>query len=69
MTGPPAVSTEIRGPKNVGLIEAARLSGAEVVEQLHGIHGVMPHAVDPAAARRLWDVSQELVDTARASTS
>lgn len=42
---------------------------AEVVEQLQGIHGVMPHALDSAAARRLWDVSQELVDTARAATS
>ncbi|MEO5831750.1 MAG: SDR family NAD(P)-dependent oxidoreductase [Nakamurella sp.] len=41
---------------------------AKVVEQLDGIHGVMPHALDPAAARRLWDVSQELVDTARATT-
>ena len=34
MTGPPVVSTEIGGPKSVELIEAARLSGAEVVEQL-----------------------------------
>ena len=42
---------------------------AEVVEQLQGIHGVMRHALEPAAARRLWDVSQELVDAARATTS
>ena len=26
-----------------------------------GIHGVLPHALDPVAARRLWDVSAELV--------
>ncbi len=38
---------------------------AETVEQLNGIHGVLPHALDPAAARRLWDVSQELLSTAR----
>ncbi len=40
---------------------------AEVVEQLHGIEGVLPHALDPDAARRLWDVSTELVETARAA--
>ncbi len=39
---------------------------AEVVQQLHGIHGVLPHALDPDAARRLWDVSTELVAAARA---
>jgi NAD(P)-dependent dehydrogenase (short-subunit alcohol dehydrogenase family) len=38
---------------------------APVVERLAGIHGVMPHALDPDAARRLWDVSLELVDAAR----
>ena len=26
-----------------------------------GIHGVLPHALDPHAARRLWEVSTELV--------
>ena len=26
-----------------------------------GIHGVLPHALDPDAARRLWEVSGELV--------
>ncbi|MGY1714766.1 SDR family NAD(P)-dependent oxidoreductase [Geodermatophilus sp. SYSU D01106] len=40
---------------------------AEVVDRLQGLHGVVPHALDPVAARRLWDVSQELVDTARAA--
>ena len=38
---------------------------AAVVEELRGIHGVLPHALDPVAARRLWDVSQGLVDAAR----
>ncbi len=41
---------------------------AEVVEQLNGIHGVLPHALDPDAARRLWDVSQSLLAAARATT-
>lgn len=26
-----------------------------------GLHGVVPHAVDPEAAERLWDVSEQLV--------
>ncbi|WP_369258166.1 SDR family NAD(P)-dependent oxidoreductase [Geodermatophilus amargosae] len=40
---------------------------AEVVERLDGIHGVVPHALDPDAARRLWDVSERLVASARAA--
>ena len=38
---------------------------AEVVGQLRGIHGVMPHALDPEAARRLWDASEALLAEAR----
>jgi NAD(P)-dependent dehydrogenase (short-subunit alcohol dehydrogenase family) len=38
---------------------------AEVVERVNGIHGVVPHALDPDAARRLWDVSEQLVADAR----
>ena len=38
---------------------------AEVVDQLHGIHGVLRHALDPDDARRLWDVSEQLVAAAR----
>jgi NAD(P)-dependent dehydrogenase (short-subunit alcohol dehydrogenase family) len=34
---------------------------AEVVDSVGGIHGVMPHALDPEAARRLWTVSEELL--------
>jgi len=35
---------------------------ADVVPAIvDGIHGVLPHALDPVAARRLWDVSAELV--------
>ena len=38
---------------------------AEVVEQLRGLSGVLPHALDPDDARRLWDVSEALVAAAR----
>lgn len=38
---------------------------AAVVDQLDGIHGVMPHALDPDDARRLWDVSEDLLAAAR----
>lgn len=40
---------------------------AEVVPELHGIWGVLPHALDPDDARRLWDVSEQLVTEARSS--
>ncbi|MFA4929512.1 MAG: SDR family NAD(P)-dependent oxidoreductase [Patulibacter sp.] len=39
---------------------------ASVVDQIEGVHGVLPHALDPDDARRLWDVSEELVAAARA---
>ena len=39
---------------------------AEVVDQLDGLSGVLPHALDPEAARRLWDVSEQLLAAARA---
>ena len=38
---------------------------APVVDEIQGIHGVLAHALDPEAARRLWDVSEELVAAAR----
>jgi NAD(P)-dependent dehydrogenase (short-subunit alcohol dehydrogenase family) len=38
---------------------------AAVVEQLRGLSGVLPHALDPDDARRLWDVSEELLAAAR----
>ena len=41
---------------------------AEVVEQLDGIHGVLPHALDPGAAGRLWDLSESLLTAAREPT-
>ncbi len=41
---------------------------AEEVDELRGIRGVMPHALDPEAARRLWDVSEELLAAARAGS-
>lgn len=42
---------------------------AEVVEQVRGVHGVVPHALDPQDARRLWDVSEELLAEARPGTT
>ena len=36
-----------------------------MVEEIQGIHGVRDYALDPDAARRLWDVSLELLDQAR----
>ncbi len=38
---------------------------ADVVDQLDGIHGVVPHALDHDDARRLWDVSADLLAAAR----
>ena len=38
---------------------------ADVVERVEGIHGVVAHALDPEAARRLWTVSEELLAGAR----
>ena len=40
-------------------------SEAEIVDELQGWAGVMRHALDPADARRLWDVSEELLAAAR----
>jgi len=42
---------------------------AEVVQQLRGPTGVLPHALDPDAARRLWDLSEHLLAEARARTA
>ena len=38
---------------------------AEVVDEIQGIRGVVPHALDPDDARRLWDVSVALIEDAR----
>jgi NAD(P)-dependent dehydrogenase (short-subunit alcohol dehydrogenase family) len=39
---------------------------AELVDAItDGIHGVRAHALDPVAAQRLWDVSEELLAAAR----
>jgi hypothetical protein len=32
-----------------------------VREITDGVHGVMPHSLDPAVAKQLWDVSVELI--------
>jgi NAD(P)-dependent dehydrogenase (short-subunit alcohol dehydrogenase family) len=40
---------------------------AEVVPELRGLHGVLRHALDPQAARELWDVSEELLAAARSA--
>ncbi|MEH3053703.1 MAG: SDR family NAD(P)-dependent oxidoreductase [Patulibacter minatonensis] len=41
---------------------------AEVVDQIQGVHGVLPHALDPQAAERLWEVSEALLAEARLGT-
>ena len=38
---------------------------AEVVDQLRGLAGVLPHALDRDAARQLWDASAQLLAAAR----
>ena len=39
---------------------------AEVVSAIQGgVHGVLPHALDPAAADRLWEVSERLLAQSR----
>jgi NAD(P)-dependent dehydrogenase (short-subunit alcohol dehydrogenase family) len=40
---------------------------AEVVSEMRGLDGVLPHALDPQDARRLWDVSERLLAEARAA--
>ncbi|MFI5937037.1 SDR family NAD(P)-dependent oxidoreductase [Actinoplanes sp. NPDC051494] len=40
-------------------------SESDIVDDMQGWAGVMRHALDPAAARRLWDVSEELIAEAR----
>lgn len=42
---------------------------AEVVQRLNGLAGVLPHALDPNAARQLWGVSEQLISTARTSAA
>lgn len=42
---------------------------AEVVDELQGLAGVLPHALDPDAAQRLWEVSEELLAAARAGST
>ncbi len=42
---------------------------AEVVDELRGVAGVLPHALDPQAARELWEVSEQLVADARAAST
>ena len=42
---------------------------APVVDELAGIHGVRAYALDPDAAHRLWNVSEQLLAAARQSRS
>lgn len=42
---------------------------AEVVDQLHGLAGVLPHALDRHAARQLWEASEQLLAVARTARS
>ena len=59
-----ATSPQVRG---VGGRYFEDCHEARVVPELVGLDGVVPHAVDPGAARRLWEVSEELLATARAA--
>lgn len=59
-----ATSPDLAG---VGGLYLEDCQQAELVEAIpDGIHGVMAHALDPDDARRLWDVSQDLLAAARA---
>ncbi len=42
---------------------------AEVVPEIRGLTGVRDYALDPVAARGLWEVSLELLDAARADAA
>jgi NAD(P)-dependent dehydrogenase (short-subunit alcohol dehydrogenase family) len=42
---------------------------AEVVTEMAGIRGVLSHALDPEAAKRLWTVSEQLLADARAAAT
>ena len=57
-----ATSPQVRG---IGGRYFEDCNEADVVDQLNGIHGVMPHALDPDDAFRLWNVSMDLLATAR----
>ncbi|MCB5273501.1 D-beta-hydroxybutyrate dehydrogenase [Arthrobacter sp. SO5] len=76
--GLPVKSVEQGAATSVLLATAPALEGiggryfedcneARTVTQItDGLHGVLGYALDPDAARRLWDVSVELLDAARA---
>ncbi len=36
---------------------------AVTLDRVKGLMGVLPYAIDPAAATRLWQVSEELLAT------
>lgn len=57
-----AASPEVRG---IGGRYFEDCHEAQVVERLDGLAGVLPHAVDPDAARELWEVSERLIAAAR----
>ena len=59
-----AVSPQVQG---IGGRYFENCQEAETVPQLRGLDGVLPHALDPEAARRLWDTSEQLLTDARAA--
>lgn len=61
-----AVSPQVRG---IGGRYFEDCHEAEVVDQLVGLAGVVPHALDRDAARQLWDVSEQLLAAARTATA
>lgn len=60
-----ATSPQVQG---IGGRYFADCNEAEVVEQLQGLTGVLPHALDADTARRLWNVSEQLLATARSTS-
>jgi NAD(P)-dependent dehydrogenase (short-subunit alcohol dehydrogenase family) len=60
-----AASPQVRG---IGGRYVEDCQEAEVLPRLTGLAGVLPHALDPEAARRLWEVSEQLLAVARATT-
>ena len=68
----PATRRELTGAdavEGVGGRYFADCNEAEVVPVIRGLTGVRDYALDPVAARRLWEVSPELLDAARGAAA
>ena len=68
----PATRRELTGAdavEGIGGCYFADCNEAEVVSVIRGLTGVRDYALDPVAARRLWEVSLELLDAARGTAA